>query len=74
MVQMGDVLHYTWEIYCGPNVGFVFLRVFEDRKVQRYKWGAYCNTNWRCTLAECNIASSRRTLTPLPHESVVVRS
>ena len=28
---------------------FPFLQGLEARKVQRYKWGAYCRTNWRCT-------------------------
>ena len=25
------------------------LQSLEAGKVQRYKWGAYCCTNWRCT-------------------------
>ena len=29
--------------------GFPFLRSLEARKARRYKWGAYCRTNWRCT-------------------------
>ena len=39
--------------YCSTNgrriAGFPFLRSLEARKVRRYKWGAYCRTNWRCT-------------------------
>ena len=29
-------------------MGFSFLHGLEARKEQRYKWGAYCRTNWRC--------------------------
>ena len=35
---------------------FPFLQGFEPRKAQRYKWEAYCRTNWRCTA----VLSSRR--------------
>ena len=28
---------------------FPFLQGLEAREVQRYKSGAYCRTNWRCT-------------------------
>ena len=52
-VQMGGVLPYKWEVYCSTNgrrtAGFPFLRSLEARKVRRYKRGAYCCTNWRCT-------------------------
>ena len=46
----------SWEAYCRTFMGGVllgfprgFLPSLEARKVQRYKWGAYCRTNWRCT-------------------------
>ena len=52
-VQMGGVLRYKWEAYCGTNwrctAAFPFLQGLEASKAQRYKWGAYCGTNWRCT-------------------------
>ena len=52
-VQMGGVLPYKWEAYRSTNgrriAGFPFLRSLEARKVRRYKRGAYCRTNWRCT-------------------------
>ena len=45
-VQMGGVR-------CRTNgrriAGFPFLRSLEARKGRRYKWGAYCRTNGRCT-------------------------
>ena len=44
-VQMGGVLQYKWEVYCW----FPCLQGLEARKVLRYKWGACCRTNWRCT-------------------------
>ena len=28
---------------------FPFLQSLEASKAQRYKWGSYCGTNWRCT-------------------------
>ena len=37
---------YKWE-WC--TAAFPFLRSLEASKAQRYKWGAYCSTNWRCT-------------------------
>ena len=52
-VQMGGVLSCRWEVHCSTNgrctVGFPFLQGLEATKVQRYKWGAYFRTNWRCT-------------------------
>ena len=41
---MGGVLPYKWAAYF-----WVCLSAgLEARKVQRYKWGAHCCTNWRC--------------------------
>ena len=41
------------EAYCGTSgmciAAFPFLQGLEASKAQRYKWGAYCGTNWRCT-------------------------
>ena len=45
-VQIGGVLQYKWEVYCSV---FPFVQGLEARKAQRYKWGAYCGTNWSCT-------------------------
>ena len=45
-VQIGGVLHSTdWRC----TAAFPFLRSSEASKAQRYKWEAYCGTNWRCT-------------------------
>ena len=30
-------------------MAFLFLRSLEASKARRYKWGACCGTNWRCT-------------------------
>ena len=30
---------------------FPFIQGLEAKKVQRYKWEAYCRTNWMCTAA-----------------------
>ena len=41
--------------FCRTNgrriVGCPFLQRLEVRKAQRYKWGAYWHTNWRCFAA-----------------------
>ena len=39
------MLQYRWEVYCWVS----FLEGLEAKEVQRYKWGAYCRANWRCT-------------------------
>ena len=42
-----------YKAYRGTNgrcaVAFPFLEGLEASKAQRYKWRAYCGTNWRCT-------------------------
>ena len=44
-VQIGGVLQYKWEVYCGACLS---PRI-RSQKAQRYKWVAYCSTTWRCT-------------------------
>ena len=43
LVQMGGVLRYKWEAYCGTNwrciAAFPFLQGLEASEAQRYKWG-----------------------------------
>ena len=54
---------YKWEVYwykittnrrrTAAQIGcciaaFLSLQGLEARKAQRYKWGAYCGTDWRC--------------------------
>ena len=62
-VQMGGVLRYKWEAYCGTNwrctAAFPFLQSLEASKAQRYKWGAYCGTNWRCTASTFQTSCTR---------------
>ena len=45
-VQIGGVLQYKLEVYCGASL---LSQSLEASKAQRYKWWAYCGTNWRCT-------------------------
>ena len=44
-VQMGGVLQCKWEVYCWVSLSLKL----RSQEVRRYKWGAYCCTNWRCT-------------------------
>ena len=42
-----------WTFSFSPFFGLpgrlLILRSLEASRAQRYKWGAYCGTNWRCT-------------------------
>ena len=44
-VQIGGVLQYKLEVDCGVSL----LQSLEASEAQRYKWGAHCGRNWRCT-------------------------
>ena len=43
---MGGVLQYKWEAYCGVSLS---SKPRSQESTARYKLGAYCHTNWRCT-------------------------
>ena len=47
-VQIGGVLRPK-ESYSAVLRRFSFFQVLEVSKAQRYKWGAYGGTKWRCT-------------------------
>ena len=47
-IEMGGVLQYKWVVFCWVSISSSRLRSQGGKAI--HKWGAYCCTNWRCTV------------------------